>query len=576
MNEMFKKIVDQILKVWKEMDYSAKFISSLVVIGILVGTIVWANWIQKEEFGLLFSGKDTKEVAEVVSYLRDSEIPYKIKERGKSVYVPTERIYETRLSLSTEGLIQDKVGFEMFENVKFGITNFAQKINYRRALQGELARTISQLDPVEAANIQVVIPDESLFIEEEKHTTASIVLKLKSRRSLTQAQVQGIVQLVSSSVEGLDVNDVTITDNNGNLLSVKETSSMISKNNEQLDLKKNLENYYVEKATSLVSRVLGQGKVVVKVSAEMEFKNIDEKQIIYDPDRKVPKTQKIITRVSSSSSRGGGLPGTDSNIRQVGLVQESGPEEEEETIQTQYDTSRIERLVSEHAGVLQRLTVAILVDGQYETVEEEGETLRKYIPLPEITLNHIGTLVKNALGISVGRGDSLEIKNLQFSVEEEEFVAEEQSPMMRMVMDNISFIITFLAFTIFAVIIFKRMAKRKIIVDEDEKMMFGPDGQLLSKEAILKKKLEAAGISSDDVVVKEKEEAEKAVQEFELEHRYEGIKEGMLKSAAMKELLKKPGKDVNTDLEVFKDDLRKTVQKKGEVAVLVLKRWLSQ
>lgn len=572
MNETLKKITDQMHKVWKDMDFSARFMTSILVVGVIVGIIVWANWIQKEEFGLLYSGKDTKEVAEVVSYLRENDIPYKIKDRGRSVHIPAEKVADIRMSLTSEGLMQEKVGFEMFEDVKFGITNFAQKINYRRALQGELARTISQLDPIEAASVQVVVPDESLFMDQEKHATASIVLKMKSRHALSQKQVEGIVQLVSSAVEGLEKGDVTVTDNQGNLLTVEESSSMLTKNNEQLELKKSLENYYISKATELVSRVLGKNKVIVKVSADMEFKDIEEKQIIYDPDRKVPSSQRIITRVSGSSSRAGGLPGTDSNIRQVGLVEEIGPSEEEETIQTQYDTSRVERLVSEHAGVLQRLSVAILVDGEYETVEEDGEMVRKYVPLPEITLNHIASLVKNALGINEPRGDNLDIKNLQFNVDEiDDFVAEE-SPLMKIVFDNVSLIITLLAFMIFALIVFKRMAKRKVLAELDD--MVDEDGRRLTKEEILKRKLEKAGISSDDVILKDTAEA--AVDEYEAQAQYEGIKEGMLKSAAMKQLLKKPGKDVNTDLELFKEDLRKTVLKKGDVAALVLKRWLAQ
>lgn len=574
MNDKLKQLFDQVNKVWKEMNFSAKFMSGVLVFGILIGTIVWANYIQKEEFGLLYSGKDTKEVAEVVSYLRESEIPYKIKDRGKSVFVPTDKISETRLNLASEGLMDEKVGFEMFDDVKFGITNFAQKVNYRRAIQGELARTISQLDPVESATVQVVIPEASLFIEDDKKTTASIVLKLKSRQSLlSRQQVSGIVQLVSSSVEGLETSDVTITDNFGNLLTEQESSSMMSKNNEQLNLRKNLERYYVAKATELVARIIGSEKVVVKVSADMEFKDIDEKQIIYDPDRKVPKSQRIITRVMGNSSRSSGSPGTDSNIRQVGLVEESGPKEEEETIQTQYDTSRVERLVSEHSGVLQRLSVAILVDGKYEEVEEDGEILRKYVPLPTSTLNNIGTLVKNALGISDDRGDSLEIKNLQFKELESVDIAKEQSPVVRMLLENVSLIITLLAFMIFAMIILKKMGKRKIQKESDKYVT--AEGRRMTKNEILQKKLDDAGISSDLVIVKGSLEAE--VGELEAEKAYEGIKEGMLKSAAMKDLLKKDkSNETNTDLEIFKSDLRKSVHKKPDVAAIILRKWLSQ
>ena len=189
MNESLKAFVTQIHLLWKEMNFSAKFMTGSFLIGAIIAIIVWANWIQTEEYGLLYSGRDTKEVGEVVNYLRDNDIAYKIKDRGMSVYVPTNRLYDAKLNLATEGLLQERVGFEMFDEVKFGMTSFAQQVNYRRAIQGELARTISQMEPVESANVQIVIPERSLFVEEEQEATASIVLKLKSRRSLGKSQV---------------------------------------------------------------------------------------------------------------------------------------------------------------------------------------------------------------------------------------------------------------------------------------------------------------------------------------------------------------------------------------------------
>lgn len=557
MNETFKKVIGQLRSVWNGMNFSAKFMSCVLLVGALVGLIVWANWIQKEEYGLLFSGQDTKEVAGALDYLKDNEIPYKIKDRGRSIHIPVGLIYETRLNLATEGLLDGKIGFEMFDKVQFGVTDFAQKINYRRALQGELSKTISQLEPVESANVQVVIPEESLFIEEKKNATASIVLKLKSNRSLTQQQVAGIVQLVSSGVEGLDAENVTITDNLGNLLTVKESSTMVSKNNEELDLKRRIEEYYVAKATELVSKVLGVNRSVVKVSAEMEYKNVEEKHVIYDPDRKVPKSQSVITRISGGPSRRGGVPGTDSNVRQVGLVQEIGENEEEETIQTQFDTSMVERLVSQHEGILKRLTVAILVDGKYETVlDDKGNELRKYVPLPGNMLDHIGLLVKNALGITDTRGDSIEIKNIQFMEDEKiDFGIKEKGPLFKMLMDNSSLIITIFTFLLFVMFVIKRLKGRVVKMEQELPALKGVE-------------VDEHGVPLEKI--------RHEVEELQAKKSYEGIKEGMLKSAAMRDLIKKPGTEANQDLEIFKDDVRKQVQKKVEASAAVLRKWLGQ
>lgn len=586
MNETLKKFTGSLHNIWKGMDFSAKLLTSSFLIGTIVGIILWANWIQKEEYGLLFSGKDTREVGEIVNYLRDNNIPYQIKDRGMSLYVPANRIYDTKLNLATEGLLQDKNGFEMFNDVKFGITSFAQKVNFRRALQGELARTISQLEPVETANVQVVIPDESLFIDEKKKPTAAVVLKLKSRRTLSQHQVSGIVQLIASAVEGLDRDDVTITDSTGNLLTIKEASSMISKNSEQLDLRKQIEDYYVSKATEIVSKILGPGRVVVKVSADMEYKDIDEKHLIYDPERKVPQTQRIITRVSGGPSRAGGSPGTDSNIRQVGLVQEIPSSEEEETIQTKYDNSRVERLVSQHGGVLKRLSVAILLDGKYETVEENGEQLRKYFPLPTNTLSNIGALVKNALGIAEERGDSLEVKNLQFSDNEISVaeVMEKQNPYMQILMDNISFIVTIFTFMMFALIVLKKMRTRVhhqvARIEQGLPAEAQSSEKYMTKDKILANKLAKEGIAvgpdGKPIDPKVLAEAEEGAEEFRAERAFQGIKEGMIKSAAMKDLLNKPDNEINKDLAIFKEDIRRQVRTKMDSAANILKRWLSQ
>lgn len=567
MNENVKRMIDQLKGIWKGMDFSARFISFVLLIGAVVGIVIWAFWINKEEYGLLYSGMEQKESAQILNYLREGDIPYQIKDGGKSIYIPSDRIYEVRLNLAGEGIPQGKMGFEIFDEVKFGATTFTQKVNYRRALQGELARTISQLDPVEWASVQVVTPEESLFVEEEKPTTASVVLGLKGHRLLTSQQVAGIVQLVSSSVEGLKPENVTITDNLGNLLTVQESSPMASKNNEQLELKRRIEEYYISKANDILSSVLGHGRAVVKVSADMEFRDVDEKHVIFDPERKVPRTQRIITRVSGGTPRIGGAPGAESNIKQVSLVQEIGSDEEEETIQTQYDVSKVERLISEHAGVIRSLSVAVLVDGKYETVMEDGKEIRRYIPLPEVILNNIGALVRNALGVKAERGDSFEIKNLQFHSGPDAGVViktKETSPIIKMLIDNSSLIITVFSFILFAMFILRRLRGRAIV--ETQKMRLLPTGKPhLAKD-----------VEGIDIEAEAKAEAQAVLSEKDLHARKEKLKEELLKGTAMRELLKRPGKETNQELELFKKDIRNQVKERIDNATVILKRWLSK
>ena len=585
MNESLKKFTDQLNNIWKGMDFTAKLLTGSFTIAAVVGLIAWASWIQKEEYGLLHSGRDTKEVGEIVNYLRDHDIDYQIKDGGKAIYVPANRMYDTKLNLATEGLLDDKVGFEMFDSVKFGMTSFAQKVNFRRALQGELAKIISELDPISVASVQVVVPEPSLFVEDKKQPTASIVLKLKSRRLLNANQISGIVQLVSSAVEGLEEKNVTIADSTGKLLTLKDPSTSMLRNSDHLELRERIEKYYISKATEIISKVLGSNSVVVQVSAEMEYEDVDEKHIVYDPDGKVPSSQRIITRVSGGQSGGRtGSPGTDANVRQVGLVQELQSSEEEETVQTQYDTSRVERLVSRHGGVLERLTVAILVDGKYESEEVDGVMQKKYVPLADSTLKNLGALVKNALGISDARGDSLEVKNLQFSDELITPVTElaEVNPYIQMVMDNISFIITLLTFVIFALIIVKKMrVKVKEQVLRIEQGLPGDipiDVKSLTKEQLRAKKLveSGVGITGESSLGAEGDIAQIDSEGNDDDETAWAGNKGTIKSAALREVLKRPSKEINRDLEIFKEDIRRQIRGKVDGAAGILRKWLAQ
>ncbi|MBI2560091.1 MAG: flagellar M-ring protein FliF [Planctomycetes bacterium] len=472
MNSNFKQVFDQLSSVWKRMDFPQKVFLLLMACGFLGGILFWANWARKPSYGLLYGHLSSKEAGEIVSKLKDLKIPYELKDGGTAVLVSSEKIYEARLALANEGLPRGDIGFELFDKVNFGMSDFVQRVNYRRALQGELAKTISHIDDVEWAQVQIVMPEQSIFTEGEKPATASVILKLRASTggSLKPIQIAGITHLVCSSIEGLKPDNVTITDNHGNLLSKKTGSSLDSVANDQLDLKRRIEDYYASKAESMLEKIMGIGKAVVKVSADLDFRHIDEKQVEYDPEKRVPKIQTVTSRLSGSNSPvPGGPAGMQANLVQSGITQPGGgTSEEEETAQTQFELSKTERVVAEHSASLKKLTVAVLVDGTYQTEKgEDGSTKRTYVPRSQEDLNQMAAIVKQAIGLNEAapRNDTFEIKNVQFyepSFEEEEatVVKEQQKDFIIKIAKNGSLGIAALGFLMFAMMALRRIKHR--------------------------------------------------------------------------------------------------------------------
>ena len=450
-------LAGQIGEIWKATNFTQRIIFIVLIAGFLFGFLGVTYWIREPDYGFLYGDLDQKEAAEVVSYLRENDIPYKIKNKGSTIMVPSNSVYEARMNLAKDNLPRGEVGFELFDEVKFGMSNLAQKVNYRRALQGELTKTISHLDGVEWAKIQIVIPEPSLFIEDEKPSTASVILKTRSGQRLKPMQIAGITHLVSASVEGLSPENVTITDSMGNLLSRTERSTMVGIVGDQLELRRKMEDYYATKALSMVERITGPGKAIVKVSVDLDFRQVDEKQIEYDQDKKVPINQTI----TSQSTEMPQVLNTGEDGSQI-----ENSKEKEETETTQYALSKIERAISERSASVKRLTVAVLVDGYYEEEKtEEGKINRKFTKRPDEELKRIAAIVKQSIGLdeSPPRNDKFEIQSVQFRgqipvfIDEEGIAREKKKEFILTIVKNSSLIIAVLAFLLFAMRALKRL-----------------------------------------------------------------------------------------------------------------------
>lgn len=375
----------------------------------------------RTDYRPLFTNLSAEDAGEIVKKMKDAKTPYQITADGKGILVPADKVYELRLTLAAEGLPQGGgVGFEIFDRKNFGMTEFVQKLNYQRALQGELSRTISQINGVEQARIHLVIPEKSLFKENERPASASIVLKMKSNRTLRENEVQGVVHLVSSSIEGMDPDHVTVLDSRGKILSKgggsgDATSKLTSTMQEtQRGYEKNAE----ERIQSLLDRIVGSGKSVARVSASFDFKQVERVEEKFDPETIAVRSEQRTEEKGASTSSSAGVPGVQTNLGKAAQGSGSasgGGSKNDETLN--YEVSRSTAKIIEPVGALSKISVAVLVDGKYEApaAAKEGQAVKaKYSPRSPDELQKIEALVKSAVGFNAERGDQLTVQNIPF------------------------------------------------------------------------------------------------------------------------------------------------------------------
>ncbi|MDD5434187.1 MAG: flagellar basal-body MS-ring/collar protein FliF [Nitrospira sp.] len=395
-------------------------------IAVITVIVMWAN---RPVFQVLFSNLSPEDAGAITEKLKELKVPYEVGDSG-SVMVPEDKVHEIRMTLASQGLPSGGgVGFEIFDKTTIGMTDFIQKINYRRALQGELSRTIGQLSEVEQARVHLAVPEKTLFSDKKEHTSASVVLKLRGGKVLTQSQVQGIVHLVSSSVEGLSPQNITIVDTNGNVLSRPSDDSYNSQlSNYQNEYQRGLEKSLEDRVQSMLERAVGPGKAVVRISGTLDFKQVETTEEKYDPDKVAVRSEQRSQDNSSGSSSSGtasGVPGVLSNLpsakgenpKAAGGGGKGGNTSQsnrtQETIN--YEINKTVNHIVEPVGNLKRLSAAVLIDGNYEAVKgTDGKESRKYIPRTEEELKKYTEIVKKAVGYSEERGDQVEVLSIPF------------------------------------------------------------------------------------------------------------------------------------------------------------------
>lgn len=400
-------------------------------------------WGQTPDYRVLYSNLSDRDGGAIIASLQQMNIPYKFAEGGGALLVASGQVHEARLKLASQGLPKGgNVGFELMENQKFGITQFAEQVNYQRALEGELARSVESIGAVAAARVHLAIPKPSVFIKEQQKPSASVVLSLQRGRLLDSAQVSAIVHLISSSVPEMSAKNVTVVDQNGTLLSASHNGSTNEGlDSNQLKYVQQIEQSYVKRIEALLTPMIGASNMRAQVSADIDFSRTEQTSESYKPNQP-PNESSVRSQQSTETINGVGLnasgvPGALTNQPPVpatapivantgtqggGITANSGNIsnlQKESTVN--YEVDRTIRHTVLPVGSIKRLSVAVVVNGNRKVTDAKGKASTKV--LSDVEKDQINNLVKDAVGFDQARGDSLNVQVTAFT-ESREIVEE--------------------------------------------------------------------------------------------------------------------------------------------------------
>ena len=422
--EVLRQILSQLKATFNNLSRGKQITLVTLVLGSLAGFIFLMNWSVKSEFHPLYAKLNPEDAGIILTKLKEQKIEYRIASNGTTILIPQEHIYETRMKMASEGLPQGSgIGFEIFNETKLGMTEFAQNVNYQRALQGELSRTINRIGEIESSRVHIVLPEKSLFLEDEDPATASVVLQLQAGKWLNQGQIKGIVYLLSSSVARLSPENVTIVDQNGKLLAgLKNDSSFGSLSSNQLEYQGRVEKNLENRVKTMLESALGEDKAIVRLSCSFDFKSQEKTEELYLPDNRVVRSEQALkesTTAPQLSPRG--VPGIRSNIPGDILSTEENRttavnsifEKNDRTVN--YEIGKVISHIKEPVGEMTRVSIAVLVDGTYQRVEKEaGKVDWNYVPRTAEEMQQFENIVKRAVNFNETRGDEVEIINIPF------------------------------------------------------------------------------------------------------------------------------------------------------------------
>lgn len=408
-------------------------VAGAAAIAIVVAMVLWAK---QPDYRTLFSNLSDQDGGAIVTQLTQMNVPYRFADNGGALEVPADKVHELRLRLAQQGLPKGgAVGFELLDQEKFGISQFSEQVNYQRALEGELARTIETLGPLKSARVHLAMPKPTLFVREQKAPSASVTVNLQPGRALDEGQISAVVHLVSSAVAGLPPGNVTLVDQTGRLLTKSNTGDR-DLNDAQLKYATDVENRIQSRIEAILGPIVGTTNVHAQVTAQIDFSDKEQTEEQYRPNgdaaQAVMRSRQVNENLQVGGPFPGGVPGAlsnqpapantapinapaqnqqngqQANQQQTAAATNSGPRTSSRNETTNYEVDRTIRHTKMNTGDVQRLSVAVVVN--YKTLPDG-----KPLPLTAEQMKQIENLTREAMGYSEKRGDTLNVVNSSFS-----------------------------------------------------------------------------------------------------------------------------------------------------------------
>ncbi len=395
---MNRNFLQSILTVFNKFSVQQKILVGLTTGITIILLAVLLIFLNQPDYSPLYGNLSQDDAASVIDYLNTQKIQYKIDDEGKVIKVPKDKVYETRLSLAAKGIPSSGIiGYEIFDKNTMGMSEFMQKLNYKRALEGELSRTIMELNGVEGVRVHIVTPEKTIFKDEEKSPTASVVLKLKGNYSITKNNIAAIVNLVSSSVEGLTPGNVTLIDTKGRILSKDNNDEPLAySSSKQYEMKQSVENYLAQKAQSILNNILGPGNSMVQINADIDFNQVERTMTMFDPESQVAISEQTIKTESNGKNSGDSTAQVSQNST------------------TNYEINKTIQRVVEGSGNIKRLSIAAVINDVEKEVKKGDKTEVVYEPRPSAQMKKLEEIIKNAVGVDQKRNDQVSIVNISF------------------------------------------------------------------------------------------------------------------------------------------------------------------
>ncbi|MDJ0765624.1 MAG: flagellar basal-body MS-ring/collar protein FliF [Myxococcota bacterium] len=409
--DVIAKIMQDLRQFWERLPKRVRVLMVGVVILVVAASVTLAT-LDRTERKVLYTDLAEEDAAAIVTYLKGQNTPYWLEGGGTTILVPSERVHDTRLALAAEGIpVGGGVGFELFDEQRFGMTEFEERVSLRRALEGELVRTISKLESVRTARVHLVLPKRSILGSQTTPAQASIVVEMQRGRELPKSAIRSVIHLVSSSVEGLNPDQVTVVDTRGRLLSGEAGGGIDDK---ELAYQRKFEREMELHLYEMLSQILGPEASVVRVAANFDFSKRESTEERYNPEGTVVRSeQREVETVGSKATGAGGTPGTRSNLPggTPPATSAAGQTKKREAETRNYEVDRVVNRTVGAGAKLSRISVAVLVNGKNKTEEP-------FAPKSPEELHQIELAVRGAVGFEAARGDSVEVQSVPFHVPE--------------------------------------------------------------------------------------------------------------------------------------------------------------